>query len=270
MRWCWGDDALLKITGTSSPTSTLPLMSWRRGGPRRKAVRRRSLRVNRWCCGSTGDGGRSADGSRAMEVGEVDRLYFMDASGPSYALFISRSSCYFVALQNLFSPRGVLPRLSTRMACERGTCCFEPTLPTFSRWWILKRGDVQHVYGCFVEALPAASENRRGTENQVKSSRTCTTAVGRRIRRVGLDRPFSRQGSGGWSGLLTLSRCKNMLRMLMTATELLNRSKNRRHSSESRQPLMSSSTKLNAAAVAEAGYAKGETRRRMQAKRQRL
>lgn len=38
-----------------------------------------------------------------------------------------------------------------------------------------------------------------------------------------------------------------MLRMLTTATVLLNRSKNRRHSSESRQPLMSSSTKLKAA-----------------------
>lgn len=40
-----------------------------------------------------------------------------------------------------------------------------------------------------------------------------------------------------------------MLRMLTTATVLLNRSKNLRHSSESRQPLMSSSTKLKAATV---------------------
>lgn len=38
-----------------------------------------------------------------------------------------------------------------------------------------------------------------------------------------------------------------MLRILTTATVLLNRSKNRRHSSESRQPLISSSTKLKAA-----------------------
>ena len=48
---------------------------------------------------------------------------------------------------------------------------------------------------------------------------------------------------------ITLSRCRNMLRMLMTATVLLNLSKNLRHSSESRQPLMSSSTKLKAAEI---------------------
>lgn len=49
--------------------------------------------------------------------------------------------------------------------------------------------------------------------------------------------------------MVTLSRCRNMLRMLTTAMVLLNFSRNLLHSSESRQPLMSSSTKLKAAVV---------------------